>query len=484
MKITKIELQNFRAFYGNYQIDLGKGKNLLVYGENGSGKSSLYHALHEFLTGQGRSLKPMRNIFADPSAEAFIKLSVAAKPNTPPEVLTWSDPGNSGGAAVNDTDRQYIRDAANTSGFLEYKGLLETYFLQIQNDRVNIFNLIYRLLHDSKDARTGRTLEQDWQHIEAMFRTKHGSIVKRDFNQLLRSFNQRIARLLKDLQFRTEEILERFGYRVKLQFTFEGVRIDYMPSKHMSGDSIHLDVAYFDRPIERHHTFLNEAKLSALALAIYFAALLQTPHDQSKLNLLVLDDVLIGLDMSNRLPMLDILHQFFKDYQIVFLTYDRTWYEMVKTRLSGSEWKTIELYCGSDPALDLELPIYADSAGYVQRAKDYFAVHDYRGAIMYSRTAFEAMMKDFCAKRQLNVRYRWDNRHEANDLWSAVKGAKKDGGGKFIETALEKEIEFNMRYFLNTLSHANIVNVVRKEVEEVIQTIETLEELLSAAPKK
>lgn len=39
MRITKIEIKNFRAFPGTYQINLRKaGKNLLVYGENGSGK--------------------------------------------------------------------------------------------------------------------------------------------------------------------------------------------------------------------------------------------------------------------------------------------------------------------------------------------------------------------------------------------------------------------------------------------------------------
>ncbi len=39
VKITKIEIKNFRAFYGTYQIDLHRaGKSLLIYGENGSGK--------------------------------------------------------------------------------------------------------------------------------------------------------------------------------------------------------------------------------------------------------------------------------------------------------------------------------------------------------------------------------------------------------------------------------------------------------------
>ena len=50
MRITKIEIKNFRAFPRTYQIDLHKaGKNLLVYGENGSGKTSLYLALESFL---------------------------------------------------------------------------------------------------------------------------------------------------------------------------------------------------------------------------------------------------------------------------------------------------------------------------------------------------------------------------------------------------------------------------------------------------
>ena len=50
MRITEIELKNFRAFPRTYHIDLHKaGKNLIVYGENGSGKSSLYLALKFFL---------------------------------------------------------------------------------------------------------------------------------------------------------------------------------------------------------------------------------------------------------------------------------------------------------------------------------------------------------------------------------------------------------------------------------------------------
>ncbi len=49
--IKKIELVNFRAFHGATNvIDLSQNKSLIVLGENGSGKTSLYYALKDFFT--------------------------------------------------------------------------------------------------------------------------------------------------------------------------------------------------------------------------------------------------------------------------------------------------------------------------------------------------------------------------------------------------------------------------------------------------
>ncbi len=502
MRITKIELQNFRAFYGPYIIDLTdprhqpdpNGKNLLVYGENGSGKSSLYIALREFLFGQGRTLEPHRNIFVDDSAVALIRLSLWTAPRMPVEVLTWSDKGNGEGnrrTSFNETDSEHIRNAARTSGFLEYKGLLETYFLQIKDDRVNIFDLLVNtLLKNMADARTGRTLQDDWNEICDWLPRRHAKNVRAEFQKSLRSFNERIFRMLKDLERTTEQILRRFGYRVDLGFRFEGLVMEYAPIKQLTGASIHLDVRYFNRPIKRHHTFLNEAKLSALALAIYFAALKQIPHDKDKLNLLVLDDVLIGLDMSNRLPMLDILEQEFKEYQIVFLTYDRVWYEMVKERLSAAKWKSIELFCsaGRDDThdIDFELPLYTDNQSYLERAKHYLEAHDYKAAAMYARTALESCLKKFCDIQGINVRYRSDHRHLANELWSPAHSAKnetapknQDGSRpKFIAPELVKRIDIYNKFLLNPLSHDTVMTIARAEVEGAIAAVAELEETL------
>src|SRR3954467_7084244 len=58
-RITSIQLQNFRAFYGQYEpIALPNGENLLIYGENGSGKSSLFKALQSYFRSSRNTALP------------------------------------------------------------------------------------------------------------------------------------------------------------------------------------------------------------------------------------------------------------------------------------------------------------------------------------------------------------------------------------------------------------------------------------------
>ena len=63
MRITEIKLNNYRAFYGEHTISLDKdGKNLMIYGENGSGKSSLFTALQNFFLSSVQKVNVEENI--------------------------------------------------------------------------------------------------------------------------------------------------------------------------------------------------------------------------------------------------------------------------------------------------------------------------------------------------------------------------------------------------------------------------------------
>ena len=481
MRVTKIEIKNFRAFYGGHQLDLDKtGKNLLVYGENGSGKSTLYLGLKLLLesseiasTGEDTStgFEKNQNIFV--TDDGHIKLHLRADPGAKEHIYEWS-------RTVKETEDELIIAASKAKGFLDYKALLETHFIHRESDTVNVFELLIRnLLTNVNNDVTDQSIGEDWKRILELLpsrrnaKTQIGTLEER-----LQDFNRGLAGQLAELKTNASEILHKFGYNdkvVALDFDFQGVKYN-RNNNGLDNQQILLKVKFFDRDRPAHHNFLNEAKLSAIALSIYFAGFLFQPT--SNLKILALDDVLIGLDMSNRFPVLDILKKYFSDYQIFLMTYDKAWYEIVKQRTTEKEWKYAEFYFSNTD--ECEIPIYVENKAYLEKAKEYLKVNDYKACAIYTRTAFEAMVKKFCEKKNIRVKYRENSKSLASeDFWRQIKTRRNKDNTLFLTKALIGDIELYRRIVLNPLSHATIVDIHKQELVNAIKAVEELQNELN-----
>ena len=465
MRITKIEIKNFRAFYGAYQIDLHKaGKNLIVYGENGSGKTSLYQALKRFLESSegGHQFKPYQNIFN--SDNGYIKLHLRANAQSEQDTYEWSETVNDG------TNDQLLIQASRTKGFLDYKDLLETHYLHREDEVVNVFGLLVNnLLANTISDQTDRSLAEDWASIQPPFPDQSVIDQIADLEGRIANFNDELASRLTELQAKASEILHKFGYNVALDLNFQGITYN-SNNKTLDNQEILLTVKFFDRDIHEHHRFLNEAKLSAVAIAIYFSSILLQPT--STLKILALDDVLIGLDMSNRLPVLDILDEDFADYQIFLTTYDKAWYEIVKQRTAhGGKWKAVEFYFRQTD--EYEIPVYVEDKAYLDKAKEYLDANDYKACAIYLRTAFEVMIEEFCEAKRLPVRYRQNrDKLDSQDFWDPIK--MENGKSGFLDPSLIRDIELYRTRILNPLSHTTITNIPKQEIEDAIEAVEHL----------
>ena len=122
--------------------------------------------------------------------------------------------------------------------------------------------------------------------------------------------------------------------------------------------------------------------------------------------ILVPDDAFIGLDASNRYPVLNILKEEFKDYQIFITTYDRHWYELAKRKFENEQtnkWRFIELYTGiiHSNGSTFEAPIVVTGETNFERGT-YYLHHqirpDYPASANYFRKALEELIKDFIPK--------------------------------------------------------------------------------------
>ncbi len=471
MRITEIEIKNFKAFYGTYRINLhNKGKNLLVYGENGSGKSSLYFALKLFLeSGDDPShrFENDQNIFTTDAG--YIKLCLRADRWSKQETYEWSE-------SVRETDDELIIEASKAKGFLDYKSLLDTHYLHRESDTVNVFDLLVEtLLANTVSTLTNRTLDDDWAAIQPPYPRRNATGKISDLEKQTEAFNTELTNRLAELQPIASEILGKFGHNVALNFDFPGVQYN-RDNKTLDNQEILLTIELFDKNIPEHHRFLNEARLSAIAIAIYFSSILIQP--ESRLKILALDDVLIGLDTSNRLPVLDILNEYFPDHQIFLTTYDKTWYEIAKQRTPDAKWKYAEFYTSKTD--EYEIPVYAEDKAYLEKAKDYFDDNDYKASAIYLRTAFETAIKKFCATNKLRVTYS-DNpkKLQSEDFWDPIKQGSTSDCTPFLEQTLIDDIELYRSIILNPLSHSHIVPLVKKEISDAIDAVEKLKTKLS-----
>ena len=465
MRITKIEIKNFRAFYGEYLIDLYKaGKNLLVYGENGSGKTSLYQALKFSLESSEGShqFENHQNIFN--SDEGSIKLHLRTDAQSKKDTYEWSE------TVTDETNDHLLIQASRAKGFLDYKDLLETHYLHRENDVVNVFDLLVKtLLANTVSRQTDRRLVEDWESIQDQ--SEETQI--EDLERQIVNFNDELTNRVTVLQTKASEILQKFGHNITLNLDFQGITYN-QDKKTLDNKEILLNVEFFDKDIPAHHRFLNEAKLSAIAIVIYFSTILLQP--ESNLKNIALDDVLIGLDMSNRLPVLDILEEYFADYQIFLTTYDKAWYEIVKQRTShGGKWKTVEFYFRQTN--EYEIPVYVEDKTYLDKAREYLEANDYKACAIYLRTAFEMMIEEFCANKHLPVKYHRDpNKQDSQDFWDAIKIENQTS--TLLSQGLINDIELYRSRILNPLSHATIANIPKKEIENTVEAVENLKTAL------
>lgn len=167
----------------------------------------------------------------------------------------------------------------------------------------------------------------------------------------LPAFEEALKQLLI-LVFNEFKRLIRTYFDKKLEINISLSKIDFERKNKSIKQELFFDIKYIGVKIPSYHTFINEARLSALGICLYLAAIKTYPQNASDLKILYLDDVFIGLDTSNRIPLLRIIKNEFidHDFQIFISTYDRRWFETSRSWFEAEKcnFKCLELFVNDD----------------------------------------------------------------------------------------------------------------------------------------
>jgi len=475
-RIKKIEINHFKGLYGEHAIDLtNSGKNLMLYGENGSGKSSVAKEIKLFFQSSVKEINVVdyENVFVSAANRniGFIKMTIGDAGNMRSNLPYVLDNAN------NRQTETFIANANKIKGFLDYKSLLKTHYLD--SEKVNVFKLLVEdLLTDFVNSRTTNTIETDWKKLKTDIRdrrtTKYTGL--KAPGGLLQQFNEGLTELLQEVETKANEFIAYFKYNVRIKLHFNNVTIGR--TKGFANENIELIVDFFDKTnLPEHHRFLNEARLTAISIAIYLGAVFS--NIQSGYKFLVLDDVFIGLDTSNRLPFLKILDDKFSDYQIFMTTYDKSWYELVKSE-NKPNWEYAELYIKEEHQNGYEIPILHNKTDFIDRAEHYLNnVGDLKASASYVRSEFEKLVKNFCHNKKIPVKFdKNQSKISGEDFWGACKDKTKPDGTRYVTEALRDDIETQRTLVMNPFVHYDLNKPTFRA--ELVTTIDLVRQLKTA----
>ena len=349
-RIQRIAITNFKAFR-EFSLDL-EGRHLLLYGANGSGKSSLYWALYTFLQSARKRSAEVHRYFdpAEPERLLNIHEDEAARPGEIAVTLRDTNSGNdtiySIGKEAHGTHNQpVILKGDLASDFITYRFFFG--FSHFRNSqRFDLWPLFEReILPFCVSTGGGSTPYASWNRIKSGVPNPYGSrgLAGTQAYQTFKSRTDGFASMLTGIidsisreaqAFYDEYFSDDDPAPVVLKLGVTTSPAYHILARTFTHPIIEFGIQIDGKTIAKPQAFLNEAKLTQLALAIRFSASRVNLHE-SGLKLLVLDDLLVSLDMSNRMKVVEILlSESFADYQKIILTHDRGFFQEFR-RLIG-----------------------------------------------------------------------------------------------------------------------------------------------------
>jgi energy-coupling factor transporter ATP-binding protein EcfA2 len=490
MRLVGIKLRDFRAFPGEFALELKDGCNLLLHGENGSGKSSLALALREFFTLDRpfpRPITPYVNVFTDPAKlQPMVQLTLDMRNGE--EHVTWQsgqDHPLQVGSALSAAQRETLMAVSRCSGFFDYRALLRASLSQAADTLPEqLFLLFTENLLASFRAKVGggeRYIGDLWSELKKTAPESSRDAHIRRANHAAKRFDDAFRPFLAQVTQKANEYLLQYftESRIRVEFDYPGSSFAKR-TKLLTGKFVNPVIEFNGKRVDGHHEFLNEARLTALALSVFLAAVKLAdgnPGDPDALRLLVLDDVLIGLDLNNRFPLLNLLRTEFHRHQTILLTHDLLWFEIAKEHTTDlGNWGYAQLFEEPTGPKEPQFPRLKTNADDLQIAKVYIDAGDPRAAAVYIRCAFETRMKVICEKNGIELSYKENPKQiTADALWRAIlrRHAKrmKANQGELLDPSLIPRISAVRSAVLNRLSHSGASSLTRSELQVALQTI-------------
>lgn len=190
-----------------------------------------------------------------------------------------------------------------------------------------------KLVNDAQFVSIGLDIIQEVENKEHIL--KKTQKVLEDYKIVVDDF---VTACLSDVQTRFDNISDKVQvYFEHLEKYAEGLGAPKLSLQTDQDRSVVLEVFFHGEKVSPAYKYLSESQLNSFGVAVFLAS---ATHFNKECRFLILDDVVNSFDSYKRPLLIDLIKNHLQDRQILLLTHDRFWRELLQRSLPN--WKKVD----------------------------------------------------------------------------------------------------------------------------------------------
>ena len=180
---------------------------------------------------------------------------------------------------------------------------------------------------------------------------------------------------------------------------------------------IEFEYGFYGKRVYPPLKYLSESHMNSLGIAAFLAS---AKLFNKTTNFLVLDDIVSSFDSNHRLRLVQLLHDEFADRQILLLTHDRFWFQIIKKQLLPKGWLVSDLEIGPGPTLQIRSSTKSVKEEIVRKKTE--------GSLTTNdlRTGLERILKDVSAALEVKLAFRYNDENERRMSGELISGLRSE----------------------------------------------------------
>jgi DNA repair exonuclease SbcCD ATPase subunit len=313
--------------------------------------------------------------------------------------------------------------------------------------------------------------------FQAVSAYKQYQVINRKLNILTKqhvTFQALFADFVKRQEEALNAFLTMFSKDINDYYTMmnpmekvEDIRLVKIKDKNDELVGITIEYKFFEKTKTVPNAYLSESHINCLGLS-FFLASVKAFNKENKF--IVLDDVISSFDRSHRTRFAKLLTEKFDDYQILLLTHEQEFYDLVSCEVRDKGWLVQKFVWSMDKGTGVEEGILDNK----ERILKKFIDKNIDGLGNDIRIYTEKVMKEIASNIEAPVAFKYNEINEkrmAPELLDAIQSRISKKGNGLKDKANIQKVKGIPMFLGNIASHDNDFKLDIKDLEVMWEDI-------------